>query len=103
MVKIIVLVLLAALLPIFAVLVSLRLLWCAAFSPARAWQIAIALDDFANVAANGNLGQTISYRAATAQAQGKRWGCILCRWLDGVDQGHCTRALNDAKQDLLKS
>jgi hypothetical protein len=100
MVKTIVLLLLAALLPAFAVLISLRLLWCAAFSPTRAWQIAIALDDFANVAANGTLGQTISYRAATAMRQGKRWGCVLCGWLDEVDPGHCTRALNDPKQDL---
>lgn len=100
MVKILVLILIAALLPLFAVIVALRLLWCAAFSPARAWQIAIELDDFANVAANGYLGQTISFRAATAMRQGKRWGCILCHWLDVADTGHCAKALNDPKQNM---
>lgn len=98
--QIIVLVLIAILSPLAGLIVGLRLLYAAITNRAKAWQIAIGWDDLASVATNGWLGQTISYRAATARTQNKRWGCLLCRWLDDVDRGHCDRALVDKKQNL---
>ena len=82
------------------VLISLRFLYEIFINPDKAWLIAISIDDSSNVAGNGKLGQTISYRAATAQKAGAKWGCILCKLLDLVNQGHCTRALTDSEQNL---
>ncbi len=81
-------------------LIALRMLYAVATAPAKAWAIAVALDDAANVAGNGRLGQTISARAAQARSEGRRWGCVLCRLLDRLDSGHCDRALVDAEQNL---
>ncbi len=39
--------------------------------------------------------RTVSATAAEARDAGRRWGCVLCRWLDAVDPGHCDNALND--------
>ena len=81
-------------------LIALRMLYAVWTAPYKAWSIAVSVDDTANVAGNGRLGQTISARAAQSQREGRRWGCILCHWLDLVDRGHCDRALTDGKQNL---
>lgn len=81
-------------------LIGLRMLYAVATAPDRAWKIALAVDEAGNVAGNGQLGQTISARAAQARNEGRRWGCVLCRWLDRLDAGHCDRALEDAEQNL---
>jgi hypothetical protein len=101
MLKKLVLLLCVLLMPRLGLLVALRLLWATLTAPTRAWLIVIALDDLMNVVCNGWLGQTISYRAAVADIEGKRWGCVLCRWLDAAEQGHCTKALTDSKQNLF--
>lgn len=87
------------------VLISILMyIWFCFSNPAKAWTVALAVDDLDNVAFNGRLGQSISSRAANAQKAGKKWGCILCGWfLDVVDPGppnHCERALTDPKQNL---
>jgi hypothetical protein len=87
--------------PLLGMLVTLRLIWASFTAPERAWLILISVDDLMNVVCNGWLGQTISYRAAVADIEGKRWGCVLCRWLDAAEQGHCTKALTDSKQNLF--
>lgn len=69
-------------------------------NPRRAWLIAIAIDGVGNVMTGGKLGMTISARSARAQAAGKRWGCLMCEFLDDVDEGHCERALTDPKQNM---
>lgn len=38
-------------------------------------------------------GDTISYWAAEAARRGEPWGVALCGFLDGIDPGHCGRAL----------
>jgi 4-amino-4-deoxy-L-arabinose transferase-like glycosyltransferase len=90
---------------IFGLVLSwLLYMWFSFTNPGKAWNVALAVDDLDNVAFNGRLGQSISSRAANANQQGKRWGCILCKYfLDVVDPGppnHCTRALTDPKQNL---
>ena len=100
MAKFIVLFLVGLLSPLAGFLVGLRIIYAAFANPFKAWQIAIGWDDLASVATNGWLGQTISFRAATARGQGKSWGCVLCRWLDEVDPGHCDRALADPAQNM---
>ena len=70
----------------------LRYVWAVAFSPSRAWRLAIAVDQLANAAFNGNEDETISSRAARARDKGSRWGCILCRLLDAIDHNHCNKS-----------
>ena len=43
----------------------------------------------------GNIGVTISSRAGTADAHGKRWGCWLCKMLDRIDPNHCKKAIRN--------
>jgi hypothetical protein len=74
-----------------------RYVWATFTNPRRAIQIALMVDDLGNVAGNGALGQTISYRAACSV---KPWGRLLCAALDAVDPGHCARALISPEQDL---
>lgn len=64
------------------------------------WIIAISFDDLANVATGGELGQTISSRAAHARENGAAWGCLLCWMLDYLNRGHCDRALTARNQNL---
>jgi hypothetical protein len=87
------------LLLVAAVVVLARMLWAILMGNApRAWQIAIAFDGLANVAANGALGQTISARAA--QSCPKRWARGLCWLLGKIDPGHCARAATAKDQNL---
>lgn len=41
----------------------------------------------------GSPYETISSRAGKAQVKGKRWGCILCRFLDWLQKDHCKTAM----------
>jgi hypothetical protein len=58
-------------------------------NPGKAFDIAVALDRAGNAAANGANAETISSRANRARAEGRRWGCILCRFLDWIRANHC--------------
>ena len=92
---------LLALLPLLALgclLALLRYVYAAVTAPARAWSIALAIDDLGNVLANGALGQSISSRAAHDRP--RRWACLLCWLLDKLDPGHCDRAMTAADQNL---
>lgn len=68
---------------------ALRMLYAIAASPARAWVLAVAHDQLANAAANGDPDETISSRANRARGEGRRWGCVLCRLLDWLAPDHC--------------
>lgn len=57
------------------------------------FRILVSLDQFLNVLALGLPDETISSRAAKAARKGKRWGCILCRFLDLFDRDHCERVI----------
>ena len=52
------------------------------------------LDEGGNTLTGGDPGETISSRAAKARAEGRRWGCVLCRFLDWVQKDHCATSLN---------
>lgn len=51
-------------------------------------RVAVAIDQLFNALFNGDEDETISSRAAKARLKGKRWGCILCRFLDWLDPNH---------------
>lgn len=53
--------------------------------------ILVSLDFLLNAVLGGELSETLTRRAARAQAQGRRWGCVLCWLLEQVDHGHCRR------------
>lgn len=90
------------LLSIFAISVLLLIGQCAALlAPWRAvWalltgntdqalQIAKGYDLLGNTVLNGKAGEYISTRANRARAEGRRWGCLLCRLLDRITKDHC--------------
>jgi len=78
-----------------SLLAALRMAWAIAISPERAWRLAVAHDQLANAAANGDEDETISSRAAKARRGGYRWGCLLCWLLDRIDPHHCDRSIEE--------
>ena len=60
---------------------------------AYGYRVAVAIDQLFNTLLNGDEDETISSRAAKARLKGKRWGCILCRFLDWLDPNHCTNSI----------
>lgn len=71
---------------------ALRMAWCIAFSPQKAWMMASAHDQLANAATNGRPNETISSRANRARLEGRLWGCRLCAILNWFDQDHCRKS-----------
>lgn len=69
-----------------------RMFVCIFTNTQRAWVLAVAHDQLANAAANGDPDETISARADRGRREGNKWGCVLCKWLDILDPGHCARA-----------
>lgn len=61
----------------------------------KAFDIAYALDEAANVGLNGAVNTTISARAGRASIRGRKWGCWLCDVLDWLQPGHCANAMKD--------
>lgn len=59
----------------------------------------ILLDQAGNTLAGGSPNETISERAAKARNAGRRWGCILCRFLNWINPGHCDTALTSTIGD----
>lgn len=57
--------------------------------------IALGIDETGNAIAGGDGHETISSRAAKAERDGKKWGCILCKFLNLFQKDHCKIALND--------
>lgn len=53
----------------------------------------IAIDQGANTLLGGDPDETISSRAGKGQAQGKRWACVLCRFLDWFQRDHCAKSI----------
>lgn len=78
-----------------SVVTALRMAWAIAANPARAWRLAVAHDQLANAAFNGNEDETISSRAGKARRAGRRWGCVLCKLLDAIDNDHCERSIEN--------
>ncbi len=64
----------------------------AVLNPKRAIRILVGIDCAWSASFGGNGYTSISRRAYLAQKRGERWGCVLCKWLDEVDPGHCARS-----------
>ena len=84
-------------------IIALSITYSVIFARGKFWKLALAIDSAGNVATNGDWGNTISYRAAVAQANGKRWGCLMCKLLDWFDEKHCDKALKDKSQQLARN
>lgn len=54
----------------------------------------ILIDETGNTLTGGDPGETISSRAGKAMVAGKRWGCVLCRFLDLFQKDHCLLSVN---------
>ena len=55
------------------------------------WNILLSLDQLVNTIFAGAPDETISSRAAKAERNGKKWGCVLCELLDKIDKDHCNK------------
>lgn len=60
---------------------------------------AIWIDEGVNTAFGGSPNETVSERAAKARNAGQKWGCVLCRFLNWVNPGHCDTALTSTIGD----
>lgn len=60
---------------------------------------AVLLDESVNTVFGGSPNETISERAAKANATGRKWGCVLCGVLNWINPGHCDRALTSTIGD----
>ena len=56
-------------------------------------RVAVAIDQLFNALAGGDEDETISSRAEKARRKGRRWGCVLCLVLDGLDKDHCKNSI----------
>ncbi len=52
------------------------------------------LDEGLNVLTFGDANETLSSRAGKAQQKGRRWACVLCRFLDIFQKDHCQLSIN---------
>ena len=52
------------------------------------------LDEGLNVLTGGDANETMSSRAGKGVKEGKRWACVLCRFLDLFQKDHCARSIN---------
>lgn len=55
--------------------------------------VLVGLDQFTNALFGGSPEETISSRAGKGQKEGKRWACLLCRFLDYLQKDHCIRSI----------
>lgn len=59
----------------------------------RAWWVLRAYDRVGNAAIfGGNDKETISSHADRAMTEGRRWGCVLCKFLDRFETDHCQKS-----------
>lgn len=56
-------------------------------------RILVAFDQLANAMMNGYPDETISSRAAKAARRGEPWACVLCKFLDLFQKGHCEKVI----------
>lgn len=60
---------------------------------------AVLIDEGINTIFGGSPNETVSERAAKARNAGRKWGCVLCRVLNWINQGHCDKALTSTVGD----
>lgn len=49
----------------------------------------------------GHPDETISSRAAKASRKGKRWGCLLCKFLNKLDTNHCEKSIENDRGERV--
>jgi len=59
----------------------------------RAWIIAKSYDQLGNAATGGSEDELISSRAGKAKQHGRKWACILCKFLDKIEKDHCKNSI----------
>jgi hypothetical protein len=57
------------------------------------WNILIAVDQLGNTIFGGDPQETISSRSDKAMKEGKKWGCIMCKFLSLFQKDHCQKAV----------
>lgn len=55
--------------------------------------VGVSLSILLNALTGGRSPETFSLRSARARNGGKRWGCVMCRLLDVLDENHCDRTV----------
>lgn len=55
-------------------------------------RVLVGFDMFVNVVANGHPSETISSRSSRAAAEGKRWGKVMCGFLNLFQSNHGPKA-----------
>ena len=75
-------------------LAVLRAIWDTIVSgeETHTWEILKAYDRLANATFNGDSNETISSHANRARSENRKWGCVLCKWLDSIQANHCKDA-----------
>lgn len=68
------------------------------------WNFLVLLDEFGNTLTGGDPGETISSRAGKAMNEGKKWGCVLCQFLNLFQKNHCLLAIDaaDGRRAVIK-
>ena len=65
--------------------------------------VLIGIDQLTNTVIGGDPDETISSRAAKAARKGKRWGCVLCRFLSLFEKDHCEKSLEPDEGDRVEA
>lgn len=55
------------------------------------------VDCLANALTGGDPRETISSRAGKALANGRRWACVLCRFLNVFQKDHCIKSVDQGQ------
>lgn len=59
------------------------------------WNILISIDQLLNTLLGGYPDETISSRAGKAQRKGKKWGRLLCSFLNIFENKHCQLSIEE--------
>lgn len=81
---------------VVAMIAPIRALFAVINNPKRAFYILLGYDLLGNVTLNGEPREYISTRAYRSRKENTRWGCILCKLLDAIEEDHCR---NSAKSE----
>lgn len=61
------------------------------------WNLLIAFDQLGNALRGGDPDETISSAAGKAMRNGKRWACVLCRFLNWFEKDHCLKSIDQTE------
>jgi hypothetical protein len=58
----------------------------------RAWKMIVASDRLLNAATGGKDTETMSSRSARGRDEGISSWCLLCKFLDAINENHCNNS-----------